>query len=63
VKPRGRRVDCSAASFLPICPDCSWRGLPRPSRPEAQGAAIRHAGQVHGLHNLTNATTRRRLVG
>jgi len=42
------RVDCSFASFLPLCPQCTWRGLPRVTRDEASAVADRHAVQVHG---------------
>jgi len=42
-------VDCGRASFLPECPDCSWRGGVRPTRLAAQAAAERHAVDVHGI--------------
>jgi hypothetical protein len=42
------RVDCGYASFLPQCPDCPWRGLPRATRDDAAAVADRHAVQVHG---------------
>ena len=44
---RHPRVDCGYASFLPLCPTCSWRGLPRSSREEAAKVADRHAVAVH----------------
>lgn len=41
------RVDCGYSSFLPICPHCAWRGLPRATRDAAAAAADRHALAVH----------------
>jgi hypothetical protein len=41
------RVDCGYASFLPLCPSCSWRGLPRSTRDAAAAVADRHAVAVH----------------
>jgi hypothetical protein len=41
------RVDCSFASFLPLCPQCTWRGLPRSTRDAAAQVADRHAAALH----------------
>lgn len=64
---RFSRVDCGYASFLPLCPLCPWRALPRATRAEAATAADRHAVQVHGDARAQNAADqrehRRRLVG
>jgi hypothetical protein len=65
--PRGRvcfvrripRVDCGYASFLPQCPDCPWRGLPRATRDDAATVADRHALQVHGDKRARDAATLR----
>ena len=60
---RARRVDCSASSYLPLCPECSWRGLPHADKPTAHRAALAHAAAIHGRDRLTNAATARRLAG
>jgi hypothetical protein len=60
------RVDCGYSSFLPICPACSWRGLPRASRDAAAVAADRHAVSVHAdpvARAAADARRRRQLAG
>jgi len=59
------RVDCGAASFLPVCPVCPWRGLPRSTRDGAALVADRHAVTVHGdttARDTAALRDRRRLV-
>jgi hypothetical protein len=53
------RVDCGYASFLPLCPDCPWRGLPRASRAAAAEVADRHAVSVHGDRRARDAASLR----
>ena len=53
------RVDCGYASFLPLCPACPWRGLPRASRDAAAVVADRHAVTVHGDTAARNAAAQR----
>jgi hypothetical protein len=60
MRPRGVRVDCGAGTFLPVCPDCSWRGLPRGVKLDAQRQAQAHAEAIHGLIRTVNAATARR---
>jgi hypothetical protein len=52
-------VDCGYASFLPQCPDCSWRGLPRATRGDAAAVADRHAVTVHGDRRAREAAALR----
>ena len=62
---RFSRVDCGYASFLPLCPECTWRGLPRASRDDAAAVADRHAATVHGNQRARDAAQlreQRRLV-
>ena len=56
---RFKRVDCGYASFLPLCPDCSWRGLPRASKDDAAAVAGRHAVSVHGDQRARDAARQR----
>lgn len=53
------RVDCGYASFLPQCPVCPWRGLPRSSRNDAAVVAERHATDVHGDQRARDAAALR----
>jgi hypothetical protein len=53
------RVDCGYASFLPLCPLCAWRGLPRASRDAAAAVADRHAAAVHGDRRALAAARQR----
>ena len=53
------RVDCGYASFLPLCPSCTWRGLPRASREAAAAVADRHAVTVHGDKRARDAAAQR----
>ena len=41
------RVDCGAASFLPTCPVCPWRGGVEISRADAMRRADAHAARMH----------------
>jgi hypothetical protein len=41
------RVDCGAATFLPYCTRCAWRGLPRADRVSAARSAADHAVTMH----------------
>lgn len=58
------RVDCGYASFLPLCPLCTWRGLPRSTRDAAAAVADRHAVAVHADQRARDAaeTRARRLA-
>jgi hypothetical protein len=53
------RVDCGYASFLPLCPLCAWRGLPRASRDAAAAVADRHAVTVHADKRARDAAAQR----
>ena len=60
------RVDCGYASFLPVCPACPWRGLPRATRDAAAAVAASHAAAVHDDRAGRDADSlrdRRRLAG
>jgi len=56
---RFARVDCGYSSFLPLCPDCAWRGLPRASRDAAALVADRHAIAVHADKRARDAADQR----
>lgn len=41
------RIDAGGRSFLPICQDCGWRGLPGTTRGEALQEARHHERRAH----------------
>lgn|GEM_PF-3114365 len=57
---RLKRVDCGYSSFLPLCPLCAWRGLPRTSRTAAAEIADQHAAAVHNDPAGRDALTKRK---
>jgi len=59
------RIDCGYASYLPLCSQCQWRGLPRATRDAAAQVADRHAVTMHGdraAQDAANQRDRRRRV-
>lgn len=58
--PTRVRVDCSAASYLPVCEQCAWRALPRPTKRLAVALADQHALAVHGDPRARKAIEARR---
>ncbi len=59
------RVDAGGATFLPICTDCGWRGLPETSHGGALLEARHHEQRAHPGDNATLKALvehRRRLV-
>lgn len=40
-------IDAGGSTFLPICRDCGWRGLPFGDRAAAMSAARHHELRAH----------------
>ena len=55
------RIDAGGRTYLPICRDCGWRGLPEDSRDAARLAGLRHEERAHpGEHDARRAYSTQR---
>ena len=53
------RIDCSEASYLAQCVECSWRSGPYALRSHAADVADRHARDLHGSKTARKALNKR----